>query len=237
MAAIAVLYAESSWLRLCLLITTMSSKVITAVGSNVDFVAAIKVTPTHAGFAAPTKAKWFTKGLANGNNYAVPDYSVTVNPITGDEVDTAATSVGSLACSVTASPSLRDILIGLFESGAPVVAIREIGKDASTQKVAGYEYLIGPVTNLKENPDKGPSNYDFDIAGVVIADVGGNFSIATSGGSLATPDVDETDVNAVATGPSNKITPLKDGAARTIEAITSGDWDDLLLGKTVTILV
>lgn len=237
MSAIAVTFGESSWLRLVpLTVPDMNTKVITAVGTKLDFTSAIKVAPTHAGAAAATKAKWFTTQLANGNNFAIPDNSVSVNPITGAEVDTqgSAATTGSHSCSVTYSPTDRTTLIGLFESGKPAISIREIGKNATTGVCAGYELVLGQLTNLKENPQKGPSNMDFDITGVVVGS-GGSFSIKET--TPGTPDVDETDFNAVATGSGNTITPLKDGAARTIIALTSGDWTNLLLGQTVTKLV
>lgn len=232
MAAIATLYAESPWLRVVPL--TASSGVISAVGTKEDFTKALKSTPNFVGAAlSSASAKWHTTEIANGNKMSVPDNSANYNVMDGTTIseDSNASTTGKIDCSVLVTAAQRLKLIGWFEDGTPVIVSREIGKDSTTGLAAGYEYILGIVTDLKDSPQKGPSYMDFSITGKVVG-AGGTFTIQET--VPGTPDVDESDYNAVATGGSNTITPHNDGAARTITALDSTDWTRLLTGKVVT---
>ncbi len=234
MAAIPIIYGESSWLRT--VITTLGctpvETLITAIGTKYDFTMAVKATPTFAAAAAAsTTDKWHTTDGSNGNQYSVPDNSKNYNIIDGEEIseDTNAATTDKMDCSVFLTPAQRSAFITAYQDGVPVIVSREIGKDGNTGVAAGYEYLLGIISDLKDNPQKGPGTMDFTITGKVVG-TGGSFTIAA--------DVDEVDYNAIATGSGNTITPHNDGTARTITALTSGDWDDTILaGKIVIKLV
>ena len=241
MAAIPVLYGEPSWLRIIPGVMEVVDNVVTTkildLGTKADYTKAIKVAPTHVGAALSTaKDKYHTTEGSNGNQYSVPDNSQNYNVITGDAIaeDTNTQSTGKMDCSIFVTPAQRSDLITWHENGVAVFGIREIGKNSETGLPAGYEYIAGIITDLKDNPQKGPSTIDFSITGKVIG-AGGTFTIKET--TPPTPDVVYTDFNAEATGAGNTITPHSDGDARTITAIISGDWTRMLLGKIVTKLV
>ena len=230
MTAEPAMYGESSWFRILSLTTDMATKIVSALGTKLDFTKAIKVAPTHVGYAATdTKAKWFITNIANGNGIAVPDNSSTINVLDSSVVDTSGSAAlfPVFSCSVAYQPSDRTTLLSLFLSGAPVIGIREIGRWSSDGAPAGNEFIVGTIANLKENQQKGPNNMDFDISGCKIG-TGGKFTLTGT-----TPPT-FTSFNAAATGSGNTITPLLDGAARTIIALTTTDWDNLLLGNLIT---
>lgn len=238
MAAIEVLYGESSWLRLVPgTFSSGSTTEVSALSTKIDFLRAIKVSPTFVGAStAESKTKYHTTEIANGNKLSVNDNSKNVNVFTGETIneDSSSGEFAKLECSVIVTPSTRFKLIELYESGALVIGSREIGKNSLTGLPAGYEYLLGSISELKDNPQKGPSSVDFSIIGKSVG-AGGSFTIKET--TPGTADVDQTDYNGSATGGSNTITPHEDGTARTIIDLTSDDWTKLLSGKIVVKLV
>lgn len=228
MAAIQLLYGEQSWLRIVPAVYTAGQTTeIASLGTKIDILRAIKVTPTFAGAtSADSAAKWFTNDGANGNKFSVPDVSKNYNIIDGSEIsedDATSTSKFDVSCYLT--PAQRQTLITAYEEGTAVIASREIGKDSTTQAVAGYEFILGKIADFKETPQKGPSQYDFSVVGQT------TFTIKET--TPGTPDVDEADYNTAATGAGNTIQPDNE-TARTITALTSTDWTRLMSGKIVT---
>ena len=238
MAAIEVLYGEPSWLRLVPgTFTTDSTSEVSAIGPKYDFLRAIKASPTFVGAAtSDTKTKYFTTDIANGNKLSTNDNSKNVNVFTGETIneDSASGEYPKLECSVVVTPAQRAKLVEWYENGNLVIGSREIGKNSLTGLPAGYEYLAGSISELKENVQKGPSTMDFSIIGKKIG-AGGTFTIKET--VPGTSDVVVDDYNDLATGATNTITPHEDGSARTIIDLTSDDWTKLLTGKIVSKLV
>lgn len=227
MAAIELLYGEQSWLRIVPAVYTAGQTTeIASLGTKIDILRAIKVLPTFAGAtSADSTAKWHTNDGANGNKYSVPDVSKNYNIIDGTEIsedDKTSQSKFDVSCFLT--PAQRLSLIAAYENGTAVIASREIGKNSTTQAVAGYEYILGKIADFKETPQKGPTQYDFSIVGQT------TFTIKET--TPGTPDVDETDYNTIATGSGNTIQPDNE-TARTITTLDSTDWARLLTGKIV----
>jgi hypothetical protein len=229
MAAIPLIYGEPSWLRIVPGVLASGEKtIIASLGSKSDFTAAVKVAPTVPNLTS-TSEKWHTSDIANGNKLSIPDVSKNYNILSGAEIaDEGGDNSSKFECEVTCTPAQRALLYSWAENGTPIIASREIGKNSSTQAVAGYEYIIGQIADLKENPDKSAHKYSFSVVGK------STFTIKQT--SPPTPDFDEDDYNTIATGSGNTITPLGE-SARTILALTSDDWARLFTGKIVSKLV
>jgi hypothetical protein len=224
MATIEALYNEPSWLRITpVALTSGSLTELASFGTKIDFDKAKKVTPTHVGAAAATATETAyaeTEG-ANGNKYSVVDNGRNFNVITGAEIsdDTNSSTTASSECEVFWTPTQRVSIIDIFANGTPVIGTREIGKNSTTQLPAGYEHILGNISELKENPVAGPHTCTFNIVGKDSYTAGAGVTYTT--------------FNTAITGSSNTITPHNDGTARTIPAITSGDLVKLLQGKIV----
>jgi hypothetical protein len=231
MAAIPLLYGESAWLRLVPLTFTEGQFVeLATMGSKIDFTNAIKVTPSIAGTSAGDESpKYHTTEGANKNQFSVPDTSKNFNVIDGSVIseESGSDNQNKFEVSVMCTPAQRSTLIAAYEDGSPVIASREIGQNSETQAVAGYEFILGKITDFKDNPQAGPASVDFTVVGI------GTFTVKET---ESTPDFDHTDYNSEATGSGNKIQPVNT-TERTILAITSGDWTRLFQGKIVTKLV
>jgi hypothetical protein len=225
MSAIPLVYGQSSWLRLTK--CDLTSGDVTSFTKH-DFIIASKVTPLFAS-ASSSEIKWHSTEAANGMQYSTPDNSKNFNILTGDVISESSDSTNKFECTVLASATQRSTLKVLNELDSdklvtPVIASREIGfeSDTGSPVVAGYEFILGNVSELKEEPQKGPTQFSFSIIGK--SDV------------LFDDAVDYIDYNAVATGASNTITPYHDGTSigpRTIPDLTSEDWTKLKTGAIV----
>lgn len=232
MAAIPLLYGEPTFLRLVPGVFSSGQAIeIASLGSKVDFLSAIKVLPAFAGTSSGDESpKYHTTEGANKNQYSVPDNSKNYNVLDGSVIseDAGADNQNKFEASVMLTPAQRSSLIGYYEAGTPVIASREIGKNSETGAIAGYEYILGKVTDFKDNPQAGPHSVDFTIIGI------GTFTVAET--VPETPDFDHTDYNDIATGSGNTIQPANE-TARTILALDGTDWTRLFQGKVVTKLV
>lgn len=236
MATIELIYGESGWLRLvpCIMDSTTKTQ-INSLGTKVDFTYAVKSTPTFTPPASATTAgtKYLETSIANNNKVAVVDNGKSYLLATGEEISTESSNTSStdkIECTVTSSKTLLDSVVTAYRAGTPLFVIREVGKSPTTGTAAAYDYLFGTISEYKENPAAGPLTFDFTITAKKIG-AGLDFTIKET--TPGTPDVDESDFNTAATGASNTITPVNDGTARTITAITTTDWSDLKAGKIV----
>jgi len=225
MPAIDVLYGKSSFLRL--LPTTLTDGKISALGTKIDFVRIADVKPVVVSAIAAAGDVFFTSEGSNNNRYSVPDKSKHYNVTTGAEIagDTGSDSNDKFEADVFPTPSQRTTIKQAFKDGTPVFAIRDIGKKATSQTVAGYEYIMGTITDFVDTPDNGPSKIAFSITGT------STYSINET--VTDTPDLDEADFNSAVTGASNTIEPDNEPVL-TITAIDATDWADIILGKIVT---
>ena len=220
MAAIEVIYGESGWFRLTVPTMAVSPTTeISAITNKYDFLECIKCTPTFLAPAsvADTETKYHTTTVANGNRLSLEDRSKNYNAYDGSEIseDTTASTYESVEVSVTATLTNFDALVDAFKAGSCVFGQWELGKVPSTGAVAEYHYIFGNITDLKVNQSAGPSTIDFTITGNTF---GANSSYTLGSG------VDYTDFNSTCTGAGATVTPLNDGSARTITAITTGDF-------------
>ena len=225
MAAIDVVYGESGFNRLLPLTVADGATLITGLGTLIDFNNAVKVAPSHAGYAgSASKTKYFTTKIHNGNDFSIVDNSKSYDPTTGLVVDTSGSTSNTSkhSCSVTYTPAQRNALITLNLNGKPVISIRETGIDAATGLVAGYEYLIGTVQNLKENNAAGVSTLDYDVVGCVIGP-NGSFQLDCATSTPWASLVTFATINTAAAGGSHTIT-LVNGTVRTITSLVTGDF-------------
>lgn len=230
MAGIPVIYGEASWLRL--VIPTMSAspndKEIASYGAPDDIIHAIKASRTFVGATISTSsAKYHSTDIANGNKLSVPDVSFNRNAVDGSTIsdDNADTSMPKFECSAVLTSALRTKIIAAFEAGVPVFATREVGKIADTGNSAGNETIFGLITDLKENPGKGPSTYDFTITANKFGS-GQTFTLKATTGEMAA-------FNTASRGASKTLTPYV-GSAITFLELTDEDWTNLGLGKVIT---
>ncbi|MCO5251007.1 MAG: hypothetical protein M9949_06250 [Candidatus Kapabacteria bacterium] len=232
MPAIPLLYGEPTFLRLVPGVFSAGQAIeIASLGSKVDFLNAVKVLPAFAGTSSGDESpKYHTTEGANKNQYSVLDGSKNYNILDGSVIseDAGADNQNKFEASVMASPAQRSTVITAYENGTPVIASREIGRDSETGLIAGYEFILGKVTDFKDNPQAGPHTIDFTIIGIA------TFTIKET--VPGTPDIDHTDYNSIATGAGNTIQPTNE-TARTITEIDGTDWTRLLAGKVVTKLV
>lgn len=224
MAAIEITYAESSFARLVPAILTSGK--ISSLGTEIDLLRSTKVTPKFVSPNSTGETQYHTVDGSNGNQYSTPDISKNYNVISGVEISdgTGADANESFAIEAFVTPAQRKTLIDAFRAGTPLIASRDIGKNATTEAVAGYEYLLGKITEYTESSGSGPLKITFSIT----ADPTITFKTTSD-----IPDVDETDYNTIATGAGNTITPDNEPEL-TITALTTPDWANLVLGKIVT---
>jgi hypothetical protein len=223
MAAMDVVFGVSPWVRLLPL--TMTDGQATALGTKMDLIRAVSAKPAFPNLNSDTEQAYLTTEGANNNRYSVPDNSKHYNVMDGNEIndDAGGDSVWKFDVDTLYTATQRKTILDLHEAGTPVIASREIGKNATSGAVAGYEYICGKITDLVDDQQSGPSKLQFSITGEAV----------TVHETAEVADFDETDYNAAATGASNTITPDNE-AARTITDLVTDDWTRLLTGKIVT---
>lgn len=220
MAALPILYGESTFFRL--VTTTLTEGKIATIDAKTDF-SSVKVDPSYPAPASTAEVQYHTTTGANNNRYSVPDKSKNFNVLDGTEISEASgDSTFKLTGEVMVSPAQYKTLTEAFLSGDPVFGICDIGKDAQTEAIAGYEYLLGRITELTITTNPGPTPISFTLeTSKTISFIGGE----------APPDY--TDFNTVATGITNKLTPTNE-AELTITELVKVDWDKLIVGEIVT---
>jgi hypothetical protein len=225
MAALPVLYGESTFLRV--VPTTVTDGKISALGTKIDFVRIVNVKPGFASANATAGDTYFTTEGSNNNRYSRPDNSKNYNILSGEVIaeDSGNDAQDKFDCEIFVSPAQRKTLIEAYKAGTPVFGIRDIGKAATTAACAGYEYILGKITDLVDGPERSASKLSFSITG--------NSSLLITETVPGTPDVEFADFNTAATGSGNKITPDNESEL-TITAIDSTDWTSIIVGKIVT---
>ncbi|GAB1371209.1 hypothetical protein MASR1M45_12710 [Candidatus Kapaibacterium sp.] len=219
MAAIELLYGESTFLRL--IPTTLTDGKISALGTKIDFLRIVKVEPSFPAPASASETTYFTTEGSNNNRYSTPDKSKNYNVLDGTEIsEGGGDSAYKFVCEVMVTPAQRKLLIDYYIAGTPVIGSRDLGKNAVNGNNAGYEYLLGRISELTDTPQRSPSKITFTIQTSKTIEFQGT-------------DVDEADYNAIATGATNTLTPDNE-PTHTITALTSGDWAKLILGEIVT---
>ncbi|MBX3044914.1 MAG: hypothetical protein KIT33_09820 [Candidatus Kapabacteria bacterium] len=223
MANIDLLYADSTFLRL--VPCTETDGKITGLGTKMDFLSIVSVKPTFMSPNASTSEAYFTSEGANNNRYSTLDKSKNYNIRTGDVIadDSSGDASERFECEVFLTATQRKSIIDLFTAGTPVFAISDIGKKTLDEAPAGFEYVLGKITDLQDSRERSASKLSFSVTASKAIEINLTAEV---------PDIDETDLNAVATGAGNTITPVNE-SAKTVTALTSGDWTNLVAGKIV----
>ncbi|MCK9301676.1 MAG: hypothetical protein M0P35_00515 [Bacteroidales bacterium] len=228
------IYGESPFLRLAVFDLSSpgsgSGSAISGFDDIYDFPFPSQVKCNYAGASAATsEAKYFEETVHNGNTMGIPDHSVKINVASGQEYSDAGgdANTWSFSCTVTTyTVEQREMLINCYENGIPMIASREIGRDATTGQSAGYSYIGGVISVFDESTQPGVLKIDFTIRGVLI---GGSGAFPFEQGT----NINESDYNNIATGANNPVAVFNAGADRVIHEINALDWASILTGKIV----
>lgn len=224
MAAEQLMYGDASWARIVPCTLTAGQNVeIASFGTKIDLLYGVKAIPTFpSATSANTTAKYHTTNYHNGNRMSTPDVSTNINAFTGAYIsDEEQGATYKVDVEVLLPPAQVSLLREAAELGTPVILSTELGRDTSTQAVAGFAFILGKIADFTVNAQAGPHTYTFSVIG--------------SATNTFVADTDEVDYNAAATGAANTITP-KEKTAITIPAITTANFTTLKQGKIAVVM-
>lgn len=223
-----LIYSEGGFLRIVRGITHSNYDITAVAGwsektAKMDALSVVSVTPTYAS-GAPSTDKYYDTKLSTGVTLRVQNNANAVLAKTGYKTSVDNKAVEKIDATILVSSADYLALLEDYRGGKVIIVIRGMGLKVEDNSIAGYEHMLGIITDLKPAPKDGL----FEL-GLTITAQACTVNVSATGCTYA-------NYNAMACGSSNKIEPvgMEISGGYTIKDLTSGDFNELMTsGKII----